>query len=373
MLARLNRTENATAYQTVLRTELEHLKYGVAERRSPLQRGFIAMMILIALVVFGWTIINSIPQQPSLFYWLLTELHLDTTSYFSSGGLNDALLPFKLLFPLCVVIWDFWLMFRTLVMSANSIARERNAKSWELLLLTNATTRQIVVAKWWAVVRRQWRDYAQLAIMRIGAISFLALNFSVNFSFGQFPYFSYGSQGPLTEPYRTTVFLITISIVLLSAAIIAALTMLNLMFTAACGIVGGSISQRAALALPFGVIIRFILIIIVAILAGVPGYLVLKPDIETFAYYPDPVLNTVFLILALVGVSAVDNGSIAAGLLIRFGYNFRWIPKFNGFTFFSDTLRGHGPAFLSALLLSILVYAALTRILLWRAEKINWS
>jgi hypothetical protein len=257
-------------------------------------------------------------------------------------------------------------MRRTLVISANSIVRERDAKRWELLLLTGLDTRQIITAKWQAVVHNHWKKYALLAIMRIGAISILAMSFSVDFTFGRFPWFGYGS-----DARDDTVFLVAVSIVLVSAVFIIVLTMLNLLITAACGIVGGSITQRVSLALPFSVAVRLSLIIVVVILAGVPGYLGLKPDIETFNYYPDPVFSTISLILSLIGTTAIDNGGIAAGLLMRFGYNFRWSYSFNGFAFFSDRLRGHGPAFFTALLLSIGIGIAYTYSLVWLSGKIT--
>jgi len=333
-------------------------------------RCYLTILILIALVTFVWRILDTIPQQPSLFYWLLTSLGFNTKSYFTNGGINDTLAPFMLLFPIGVVIWDLWLMLQTLIMSTNSIRRERDGNSWDLLLLTGAGSRQIIRAKWRVVVNRQWRDYVLLAIMRIGAVSFLALNFSVEFSFGRFPYFSYGSLGPDTEPARTIVYVTAISIVLLSAALISILTLLNLMFTAACGLVGGSLVQRLPLALVSGIGTRIFIVVVLAILFGVPGYLVLKPDIETFNYYPDPVINTVFLILALIGSTMIDNGGIAAGLLMRFGYNYRWSPELYGFELFSYYLRGNGPAFLTALLLSIVILVILTYALLRRTENI---
>jgi hypothetical protein len=325
--------------------------------------------VLIALIAFIWRVINTVPQQPSLLNWLLIGLKFDMTNYFMPGGLSETLFPVMLLFPLCVIIWDLWLMFRTLVMSANSIARERNGQSWELLLLTGLSARQIVRAKWRAVIRQQWKDYALLAIMRIGAVSFLAMSFDVALTPGRPPYFSYGRYGPAVEPHITTVFGIAISIVLLSAVIIAVLTMLNLMFTAACGIVGGSLAQRTSLAMSYGVGVRLLLMIIPALLTGVPGFLVLKPDIELSGYYPDPFLSTIFLILSLIGATIVDNGSITAGLLMRFGYNFRWNSTFNDFAFFSDILRNHVMAFLTALLLTIGIGVVLTSMLLWQAEK----
>jgi hypothetical protein len=279
-----------------------------------------------------------------------------------------------LLFPLSVVIWNFWLMFQTLIMGTHSITRERTGNNLELLLVTGVDIRTIIWAKWQAIVRQQWRDYALLAIMRIGAISFLAMNFTVALNYGDHPSFSYGRPGPEVEPQITIVFSIAIAIVLLSAVVIAILTMLDLMFTAACAIVGGSIARRISLALPYSIGVRLLLVIVVALLLGVPSYLAIKPDLETFGYYPDPVFNTFALIAGLTGATMLDQGSIAAGFLMRYGYNFRWSSIFNGFWFFSDTLRGHGPAYLTALVISVVIFIFLTSTLMWRAKKsLNWQ
>jgi hypothetical protein len=368
MITRLEQQKNTTSFQAILQAEMNYLKRGDHGRHNTLQWVFIWSMVVISLIAFVWRVINTIPQHPSLVNWLLFNLNFDVTNPFMPGGLNETIFPIMLLFPLCVMIWDLWLMFQTLIMSTNSIARERTGENWELLLLTNVSVRQIVSAKWWAVVRQQWTDYVLLALMRIGAVSLLAFSFDVGFSPGRFPYFSYGSSGPVVEPHITTVFLTAISIVLLSAALIAVLTMLNLMFTAACGIVAGSFTKRSWRMLPYGIGIRLLPVSIIAILAGVPSYLGLKPDIETFNYYPDPIFNTICLILLFMGITVLDNGGIAAGLLMRFGYDYRWHSKFHGFAFFSTTLRGHGPAFLTALLLSITIFGMLTCLLLRQAE-----
>lgn len=239
-----------------------------------------------------------------------------------------------------------------------------------MLQLTRVSTRQIVRAKWWAVVWHYWRDYVLLAIMRIGAVSYMALNFTVDFTFGRHPSFSYGRSGPELEPLRTTIFLIAIAIVLLSVAIIAILTMLNLMFTASCGIVGAAVAQRTALALIYSLGVYLFPIIIIGLLAGVPGYLVLKPDIENFGYQPSAILSTIALILMLTSVTIVDKGSLASGLLMRFGYDFRWSQALYKFEFFTDRLRGNAGAFLTSLLLGMIIYVVLIFALLRRAEKI---
>ncbi len=325
-------------------------------------------MVLIAVVAFVWRVIDTIPQEPSLVYWLLAKIdpsRLDTFNPFD----NDPLASLAVLFSVCVLAWEGWLTVRTLLLSANTIVHERNEQTWELLLLTNVTTWQIVRAKWQAVVATQWRSYLLLAILRIGAISLLSMRFDVNFWFGIFPSFGYGSPGPETDPQRLLVYLIAIAAVVLGAIMTTRLTMMNLLLTAACGMIGGCVAKHLPVAFISGVGTRLTLILLIAAIAGVPGYLGLRPDLENSTYFPDPVVSTTSLILALTGMTAIDNGAVAAGLLMRFGYNYRWSMSAYAYPFFWDTLRGHGPAFFTALLLSAVIYMTMTHMLLKRAEK----
>lgn len=330
---------------------------------------FIWILVVVGLLSTMWTLINIYFQQRSPFGYVFTELGYPVSDYFSPGGLDEILLPFTLLFPLCTVIWEIWLVHNTLFMATNSVARERNHNRWDILSLTGVSTRQILWAKWQAVVSEQWRKFLLLAVARIGMIGFLALNFDVNFNFGSFPFFDYGANGDITQPQFTRGFVSAILLVLLSVAFITMLTLLDLLFTTACGLFGTSRMPRSSTMLIYGIGARVILVIVVALVFGVPGYLGIKPDIETFGYYPDPILNTVCLTLFLMGASMLDVGSIAAGLLIRFGYTVRWYGEYGGVTFFSDTLRGNGAAFIYALLFSAVAYILLTCLIMWQAEK----
>lgn len=51
-----------------------------------------------------------------------------------------------------------------------SIRREHTAKTWEMLILTGMTARQLVLGKWWGVVVASWRDLLLLVVLRIGTI-----------------------------------------------------------------------------------------------------------------------------------------------------------------------------------------------------------
>src|SRR5690349_3275117 len=140
MTPRLDSSSSSTAYDTLLRAETRYLNQRAQGRQSRLQQGIIGVMVPISLLSFIWTVLNTIPQESSLLYWLLTTFGFDVSDYYSSRfGLNNILAPVTLLFPLGMLIWELWLLYQTLAMSTSTISRERNGNSWELLLLTNVS------------------------------------------------------------------------------------------------------------------------------------------------------------------------------------------------------------------------------------------
>lgn len=61
----------------------------------------------------------------------------------------------------------------TLGLAAQSITREKQGKTWDMLLLTGVDARQIIYGKWWATVRVMWKDHALLYLLRLGMIAWL--------------------------------------------------------------------------------------------------------------------------------------------------------------------------------------------------------
>ena len=57
----------------------------------------------------------------------------------------------------------------TLALAASSISREQAAHTWDHLLLTNMTARQIVQGKWWATLRALWGDHLMVLISAPGS------------------------------------------------------------------------------------------------------------------------------------------------------------------------------------------------------------
>jgi hypothetical protein len=55
-----------------------------------------------------------------------------------------------------------------LQLASTSIAREKQGRTWESLLLTGLDARRIVYGKWWATMRTLWQGYRPLLLLRFG-------------------------------------------------------------------------------------------------------------------------------------------------------------------------------------------------------------
>ncbi|MBZ0299177.1 MAG: hypothetical protein K8J31_05535, partial [Anaerolineae bacterium] len=61
----------------------------------------------------------------------------------------------------------------TLALAGSSISREQESRTWESLLLTEMSARQIVQGKWWATLRALWGDHLMVLIVRLGFVAWL--------------------------------------------------------------------------------------------------------------------------------------------------------------------------------------------------------
>lgn len=57
---------------------------------------------------------------------------------------------------------------RTLLLAANSMSNTRQPERWDLLILTSLDARQILLGKWWAVVRYTWKWHVFASVIKIG-------------------------------------------------------------------------------------------------------------------------------------------------------------------------------------------------------------
>jgi hypothetical protein len=62
-----------------------------------------------------------------------------------------------------------------LQLAAAAIAREKQARTWESLLLTGVDARRIIVGKWWATMQTLWADFRLLVPLRFGVALWLGV------------------------------------------------------------------------------------------------------------------------------------------------------------------------------------------------------
>ncbi len=208
------------------------------------------------------------------------------------------------------IIWHFVLMIQTLSLAANSVARERQNHTWDMLVLTGVDAREIIRGKWWATVQKQWRSYALLAVIRAGAAVWFGANqgrsLASNIATG---YSLYGYTPPLPSvifPSPTEI--------LLAGALIVAFTMLNLAFTAACGVLASAQIRRSALALARSITLRLLVVLGIALVLSLLQF---GLTLFTSRFFPSSLssLNGVTNIILNVSVTLLDNGVTVATTL----------------------------------------------------------
>src|SRR5262249_40556953 len=121
------------------------------------------LMIAIALIQFVGLLVASLTQR-------------------DPSRITQGLDPLPNILMLFAIYYHFYLMFQTIALTGNSITREKEAQTWEMLVLTGIDARQIVRGKWWATIQRQTPRYLLLGVLRIGAIAAIAITFAAIFS-----------------------------------------------------------------------------------------------------------------------------------------------------------------------------------------------
>jgi hypothetical protein len=223
-----------------------------------------------------------------------------------------------IIFACLVLIQHFRVMFRTLAVTVGALERERkHEERWETLVMTGISGRAIVLGKWWAIVRACWRDYAWLAFWRTGAVIWLSAELS-RASLAVFSALSNNNASVQVEILAPTGVQF-----LIAMFIIVTLTMLNLLFTVACGIYAGSAFRRGAMLA--AVLARLLMIFCLSV-----GMFVIFCQLSAFTYassYNAGANSTTIsqnvmpdwnnALLGALG-SLYDNGSSLAGLFVGY-------------------------------------------------------
>ena len=291
--------------------------------RRWINRTVMGLAITIALIQFGGLWVASLTQR-------------DPTR------IAQALNPLPSLLMFFAFSYHFYLMFQTIVLTGNSITREKEAQTWEMLVLTGIDARQIVRGKWWATIQRQLPRYLLLGLLRTGATAAIAISF-----FSAFNYRTVYYQNQLQLPHPITILVVGL--------FGAALTVANLALSAACGVMGSAVSKRSTLAIVRGFanqIVTSILPVLVIVL--------IFSRIMT-GYYSSSWYQ--FVSTAGLGlVSLVDNGFtlLSSPLYPQYRYN-------DGNTY--SPIAPISVDWMISALIAFVLYVLLIRFALWRAEK----
>ncbi len=255
-----------------------------------------------------------------------------------------------MLLPLLVaLVMHFRRMFQTLGLSADSIVREYGSNNWDMLVLTGVDARKIVYGKWWATVRRMWRPYVMLGILRALLVVWYGAASSHS-------YFFYGAGGNLPLVLPTLLQLIA------GGFAVFILTLANLLFTAACGMT--AFNKRSGVAVARVIATRLAIIIGICIV----GALIYRWW-AFYAYYNYSGYNLVVPMIGLLSlVTLFDNGVTMGSQFAT--YRFDQIS-----TMYGSEVDSLFAVFLPVLLAALVIYGLLTFLLLrfaqWQAVRQN--
>ena len=291
--------------------------------RRLLNRFIIALAITVALIQWLGLIIASLAQR-------------DPTPF------SRVLGPLPSLLILFTSYYHLYLMFQTMSLTANSIAREKEGQTWEMLVLTGIDARQIVRGKWWATIQRQFPRYLLLSLLRSGATTAIAISLTSSF----YTYSTYYNNNP-QMPHLLTIVLTT--------GFGVVFTLASLGLSAACGVMGSAKSNRSMLAILRGfgnqVVITIIPVIVTLFIVSR-----LYPPTISSAY------RSLYEVIAIGTGSLIDNGVLwlSSPLYISNTFNASAVPS---------PIAPVNLDWAAAALVTVAWYAALIWFALWRAEK----
>jgi hypothetical protein len=253
-----------------------------------------------------------------------------------------------ILFCVAIIVAHYVLQFRTLVLATNSLAREREGATWELVLLTGIDSANIIRGKWWAVVQRQLPVYAWLGLLRACAIVW----FSYYNASTLVESLSFAFEPPVNVIFDEPTELLFIATVTVIASL------LNLAFTAACGLWGTSLTGSRQMSLLRGMGIRLLMGFLLLMILMSPIY-ILSPiqyiDSSSNVFIDTPIHTIMLLIIA-----ALDDGLTVGTFLANVGYDY--------FYFLESPRLLENSGLLITLAGSMFMYLWVTRFILRRAE-----
>jgi hypothetical protein len=127
-------------------------------------------LMSVARIMYWLALVSSI-----ILFWGEFVTSLTTAEV---GKVSQILIvSFVILIPITIVV-HFGALLQTLAFASNTITREKQTQTWQVLILTNVDARRIVFSKWWATISRMRHFYLGAGLLRagltVGAIALLS-------------------------------------------------------------------------------------------------------------------------------------------------------------------------------------------------------
>jgi ABC-type Na+ efflux pump permease subunit len=148
----------------IMRAELAHQQRAVLRRGGRMLRALFAFSLVASVGVAALSpLLPQIATALNEPFFYVLEAHRGVLSTLTA-----------LLAALLFVQHLLWVSQAAQQASA-TIAREKQARTWESLLLTGIDARQIIVGKWGATLRTLWEQHQRALLLRALAVVWLAL------------------------------------------------------------------------------------------------------------------------------------------------------------------------------------------------------
>jgi hypothetical protein len=212
---------------------------------------------------------------------------------------------------------------RTVIIAARAMSRDFPPDRWETLITSGLNARQIVLGKWWAVVRHVWRWHLLTGLMRVGLALGIAQHIhasSVLGSCGRTCQFM--CYPGLYWDYRRLPDFVFVPVqpgfykIVLAGLVIIAGSGLTAGLAAALGMLGALLARRRPVS---PALIASILYVLSAglVLGILPNYVVKYPySYPSYWFYENPLLRVNQTGIVIHGfLTALDGGTVVAASL----------------------------------------------------------
>lgn len=152
----------------VTRAELLHLQRHARGRFADLPTQILQGWLIASVVLTGCLLLLGRSGQ--------TTVNIRETY----GFFSDILRVLNLSLIAVIIAYHILLLWQTLLFAAATISREHQSGTWEPLILTPMTARQIIVGKWWAVMLHVMSRHGRGILLRGGALLWLGVTPAVN-------------------------------------------------------------------------------------------------------------------------------------------------------------------------------------------------